>query len=181
MVFERRALRSRFWVFGSAALLFALAAMCGAAGLVAMGSGADAGGPVILGLASSILVAGAIRLSISGVTVTADGLTIRELFRTTRLPWRGLRTTDVIARRALSYGNRRAEVADVERGGPHGVIRDPLAWQLGNAIFYPRIHYSGGARQPIILYSLGAYRREVAQRRADELLELIRSHRAHHQ
>jgi Bacterial PH domain len=180
MVFERRALRSRFWGIGSAVLLCVLAALCGAVGFVASDSGTDTGAPVVLGLASLTLVAGAIRLVVSGVTVTADGLTVRELFRTIRLPWSRLRTADVIARRAYTYGHRRAEVADVERGGPTSVIRDPLASRLGKAMFYPRLHYFGGSRQPIILYSLGAYRREVAQRRADELRELIRSHRPHH-
>src|SRR5215470_8690924 len=141
MVFERRALRSRLWGIGSAALLCAMAAMCGAVGFAELGSATATGAPLVLGLVSLTLVGGAVRLAISGVTVTADGLTVRELFRTIRLPWSRLRTTDVIARRAFTYGHRRAEVAEVERGGPHGVLRDPLALQLGKAIFYPRIHY----------------------------------------
>jgi PH (Pleckstrin Homology) domain-containing protein len=183
MLFERRALRSRLWSIGSAAFLCVLAAMCGALGFIDTGSGTDTRALVIFGLISLTLVGAAIRFSTSGMTVTADGVTVRELFRTTRLPWSVLRAVDVIPRRAFTYGNRRAEVADVERGGPHGLIRDPLAYQLGRAIFYPRIHYSApvkGGRQTIILYPLGAYRPEVAQRRADELRELMKSHPAHH-
>jgi|SRR5262245_39195775 len=157
--------------------------MCGALAFVDDGSASDTRVLVALSLVSLILVGGALRFLSNGVTVTADGLTVRELFRTTRLPWSHLRAIDVIARRTYTYGHRRAEVADVERGGPNGVIRDPLALQLGKAIFYPRIHYAApgkGRRQTVTINCLGAYRREVAQRRADELRELMRSHGDQH-
>src|SRR5690242_11624029 len=118
--FEGRTLRSRLSIV-TAALLCVLAAMCGGIGFVDVGS-TGTRVLVVLSLISLTLFAGAIRLFASGVTVTADGLTVRELFRTTRLPWRALGAIDVIPRRAYTYGRRRAEVAEVERGGPYGVI-----------------------------------------------------------
>jgi hypothetical protein len=143
------------WNAVVAILLFGLAALCGGADYYGStrAEGDTTAGTLIFAGGVVILVMGAIRVLVVGVIVTPDGLTVRDLFRTKKLPWACLRHTDV----------RRSG------GGYHSNFR-----------YYPTLHYwvpGTKAAETVMLASLGAIRREVAERQANTINELIQRRR----
>jgi hypothetical protein len=145
------------WNTVAAILLIGLATLCGAVGYfgnVDQADGDTTGPALIFSGGILILVIGATRVLVVGVIVTPDGLTVRELFRTKKLPWACLRHADV----------RRST------GG---------ARQL-NVVYNPTLHYwvpGTKIAKTVTLTSLGAIRREVAEQRAHTINELIQRRR----
>lgn len=147
MVVERRVLRSRGWNAVAAVVLLVVAAVCAGVGIA---------GDVLVGTAivALVFVVGAVRVWTVGVIVTPDGLVVRELFYTKRLPWAVLRRARVVPR--------------LSRGG---------------TVYNPTIDYVVPARgeeededvRSLTVTALGAHRKRVAQRWVDELDELMRS------
>jgi hypothetical protein len=143
--------RSWPWTIALGAVLGAFV-LLGVVGLGLRTSGVE--------VAVSLLVTGAafvglMRVLSMGVKGTPTGLVIRDLTRTTMVPW-----TDV----------RKVTVAQTDRRGVHApVLRMSGARAAGSG----RRGAGTGERQDIEVTVLGSYRPVVAQRRADEL-ELAR-------
>jgi hypothetical protein len=156
---EQRVMRSWMWNTIGAAVLLGSAAVCGVVFVSLDGTQGTAGASLLVLAGAVVLVLGTIRVLTMGVIVTEDGLVVRELFRTRRLPWDQLRRTDVV----LSDG-----------------VRLGLYGPTVKVVHNPRIFYRDSTGEPlrtVTVTSLGAYRREVAQSRADDINELIRRHR----
>ena len=105
------------------------------------------------------LVAAAVRVLIVGVIVTADGLVVRELLSTKRLPWASLRRAEV----------RRSDGVRLELYGP----------RTARVLHNPTIHYvPRGEKVPrlVTVTALGTYRLAVAEQRAEVINDLIRQH-----
>jgi hypothetical protein len=94
-----------------------------------------------------------------GVLVTPDGLVVRELFYTKKLPWAVIRR----ARVAPKGSNPGSPVDDL-------IIDYVVEPDEGDEDVPKR-------KQSITVTALGAWRRAVVQQRADELNELIQRYR----
>jgi hypothetical protein len=156
---EPRVLRSRGWNAVAAAVLLAAAAFCGVIG-------AATGSPVAtvgcLAVSTLPLVVGAVRVWTVGVLVTPDGLVVRELLHTTKLPWAVLRGARVVTGRTVR--------------GP--VLSNPVLEYAVPARHPPEDGDDDAGTRSVTVTALGAYRRATAQRWVDELNDLIQRHRA---
>lgn len=147
------------WNTVGAVVLFGSAAACGVFFVDLDGTEGTAGASALILAGAVVFVLGTIRVLVVGVIVTGDGLIVRELLLTKRLPWDQLQHTDVV----LSKG-----------------IRLGLFGPRVKVVHNPRIYYrvsAGEALRTVNVTSLGAYRRELAEERANEINELIRRHR----
>jgi len=146
----RATLRSPLWNTVAAVMLVA-----GAGGCVAVAMGAVPGSIRVLLVALALtLLVGAGRALTLGVFATPDGLVVRELFRTLRLPWSAVRGVRLTRSRPQTFG------------APS--VSTPM----------PELGYvdARGCRRTVRVTSLGARRTAAAQHNVDELRELIRTH-----
>jgi hypothetical protein len=157
MVVEPRVIRSRGWNAVGAGILVAVAASC--AGISVVVDAPSLNRALCFAVSVLPLVVGAARVWTTGVLVTPDGLVVRELFYTKKLPWAVV---------------RRARVAP--KGSNPGSPID-------NLIIDYAVKPDEGDEdlpelmRPLTLTVLGGYRRAVVQQRADELNELIQQYR----
>ena len=154
---KRRVIRSWPWTIALAAVL---------AGLLVVGmfrlSTAGGVGDLVFG---GVLVAGALyalfRVLTSGVHILPSGLIIRELTRSTRLPWDRIR--------AISSGpSDRSRVYVPVLTVTPGAVDQRWASRRGFRRASPG-RSSKGSGTDIAVDILGSYSAPVAQRRADEL------------
>jgi len=154
MVVERRVLRSRGWNAVAAGIFIAMAVSCAGVSLAVDASSVNRMLCFVVG--GLPLVVGAARVWTAGVLVTPEGLVVRELLYTKKLPWAVLRR----ARVAPRGRNRRSAI--------NNLIID---YAVDGDDDLPEL-----VRQ-LTVTVLGAYRRAVVLQRADELNELIRRYR----
>lgn len=155
---EPRVLRARTWNTVGAVVLLVSAAACGGVFVSLDGTEGTRIASALILAATVVLVIGTIRTLVLAVIVTGDGLIVRELLITKKLPWDQLQHTDVVP----SKGGHLGFYADIK------------------VTYNPRIYYRVSAEQPlrsVTVTSLRAYRRELAEQRAKEINELIQRHR----
>jgi len=155
---KRRVIRSWPWTIALAAVLGGLLVV----GLFRLSTAGGVGDLVFGGL----LVAGALyalyRVLTSGVHILPSGLIIRELTRSTRLPWERIR--------AISSGpSDRSRVYVPVLTVTPGAVDARWASRRGFRTSSSNGRSSKGAGTEIAVDILGSYSAPVAQRRADEL------------
>lgn len=155
MVVEPRVIRSRGWNAVGAGIFVAVAASC--AGTLVWVDVPSVNRVLCLAVSVLPLVVGAARVWTTGVLVTPDGLVVRELFSTKKLPWAAVRRAYVEPNRGFSVDNLIIDYA---------VEPDEGDEDLPELV------------RPLTVTALGAYRRAIVQQRADELNELIQQHRS---
>jgi len=144
---RRRVWRSWPWTIALATVLGGLALL----GLAGLGLNASTLGSLISLLVTVGAGAGLLRVLATGVRATPTGLIIRELTRTTRVPWTQVRGVD-------SRPTERPRVfAPVLLLAPERAVKGGRRGRAAEQILQVRV--------------LGSYREAVAQRRADELAE----------
>lgn len=154
---RHRVLRSWPWTIALATVLAGFV-LLGVVGLGIRSSGAEVLISLVVSAASA---AGVVRVLSMGAKITPSGVIIRDLTRTTMVPWARVRsvTSAQVGRRVhvpvLVMGQKARDVAG--RG-----IAEPAGRKGGR-----RGLITSGDRVEITV--LGSYRLAVAQRRADEL------------
>ncbi len=138
--------RSWPWTIALAAVLAAFV-LLGLVGLGLRTSGVEFAISTLVTLAAFV---GLMRTVSMGVKATPTGLVIRDLTRTTMVPW-----VDV----------RKVTAAQTDRRSVHAPVLELSGAQAGRATR----RGDGAVRNDIELTVLGSYRPAVAQRRADEL------------
>jgi hypothetical protein len=157
MMVEPRVIRSRGWNAVSAGILVVVAASCG--GILVAVDAPSVNRALCLAVSVLPLVAGAVRVWTTGVLVTPDGLVVRELFYTKKLPWAVLRRA-----RVAPKGSNPGSPVD-------NLIIDYVVEPEEGDEDLPKL------KRSLTVTVLGAWRRAVVQQRADELNELIQRYR----
>ena len=100
MTAEFRVLRSKTWNVAGALVCLVFAALCEGVGFFDDPQPADHEvGLIFWTGAAALCVVGAVRVLVVGIIATPKGLTVRELPRTTKLPWTWLSQLNVLIRR----------------------------------------------------------------------------------
>jgi hypothetical protein len=139
--------RSWPWTIALAAVLAGFALL----GVVGLGLRTSAVEIVVSLVVTAAAVAGLLRVLSMGVRATPTGLIIRDLTRTTRVPWTSVRRITC------------------EPGGRRGVHVPVLRLGAPPAVKGGRRGTGTGTGKDIEITVLGSYQRAVAQRRADQI------------
>jgi Bacterial PH domain len=157
VVVEPRVIRSRAWNALGAGILVAIAASC--AGIMVVVDAPTVNRTLCFAVSGLPLAVGAARAWTAGVIVAPDGLVVRELFYTKRLPWAVVRGARVAPKGTNPGSPIDSLIID------YAVEPDEDNEGLSELV------------RPLTVTVLGAYRRAVVQQRSDELNELIQQYR----